>query len=406
MRDETKLAFEAIHTGIELYAQRAIALSDDIAAHPELSFEEFRTSRCFADLLRNEGFAVESPFCDLPTAFCARKGEGGARIAFLVEYDALPEIGHACGHNLHGTLSVLASLALAFALEKQNVRGEVWAVGTPAEETDGAKVLMAERGVFDDCDLAVMFHSNAVDTYVDYRSLALDGFEFTFKGKAAHAAAAPWEGRNALNALEFFLRALHMLRQHVRPEIRMAGIVTNGGSAPNVIPEEARYRLEARAPRRGELDSLMEQIFNCARGAALATQTDVSFEKFMRSFDDMLPNPTGEALLAEILNELGVSVGSSPGPMGSTDVGNVSYRCPALQPELAITSRPFMLHTREFAKATVTEEAHRALLVGAEALARLGWRVLTDASLRQRIRKDFEIQKRKALGLSERPEEG
>ena len=367
--------------------ERALDLSDHLAAHPELSGEEHETSRLFANWLEEEGFEVQRAFGGLPTAFLARKGSGGSVVAFLAEMDALPEIGHACGHNLHGTASVLAALAAAEALG--DLPGEVRVVGTPAEETDGAKVTQAASGIFDDCDLALMFHASPQETYADYRSLALDGWEFTFTGRPAHAAASPWEGRNALNGLQFFVHALDMLRQHVRPETRLGGFVLEGGQAPNIVPDRAVYRLEPRCPRRPELDALVERVFDCARGAALATGTQVSWRKFIGSFDDMLPNGPAETLMAEELTAAGFSLSPSPGPLGSTDVGNVSYRCPALQAEVSITDLPLSIHTREFARATTEPQGHDALLRGAQALGLAALRVLTDPRLREALREDF-----------------
>jgi amidohydrolase len=369
------------------------AFSDFLGHHPELPAEEFESSRRFVEVLRENGFEVEFPFLGIETAFMAKKrrGEGGV-VALLAEYDALPEIGHACGHSLHGTLSLYAGLALGQAVEETG--GEAWVVGTPAEEADGAKSPMADAGVFDGVDLAMMVHASGGTTWTDYRSLALHGYDITFRGKTAHAAAAPWDGRNALNGAKLFLVAMDMLRQQARPETRMYGIITNGGSAVNVIPDRAACRVEVRAPEKSGLDELMAQVFDCARGAAIATGTSVEWEKYLQSFDDMRPNPAAEALVKEMLEAQGFPCSPGPGAMGSTDVGNVSYRCPAIQPMMAITERPLALHTREFAEATFTPEAHDALLRGAKALAATGLRVLSDPALRERIRADFLIRDR------------
>jgi amidohydrolase len=369
------------------------AFSDHLGLNTELPGREYESSRLFVEVLRKAGFEVEFPFLGIETAFMARKKRGkGGVVALLAEYDALPEIGHACGHNLHGTMSLYAGLALGQAVEATG--GEVWVVGTPAEEADGAKGPMSDAGVFDGVDLAMMIHSSGGKSWTDYRSLALHGYDFTFRGKTAHAAAAPWEGRNALNGVKLFLLAMDMLRQHVRPETRMYGVITDGGTAVNVIPDRATCRVEARAPEKAGLDDLMEKLFDCARGAALATGTTVEWEKYLQSFDDMLPNPEAETLIKEMLEAQGFACTAGPGAMGSTDVGNVSYRCPAIQPMVAITGRNLALHTREFAEATFTEEAHDALLRATKALAATGLRVLADPSLRDRIRSVFPIRDR------------
>ncbi len=373
---------------LEEKAQEMEAFSDFLGHHPELPAEEVESSRLFVEALRKDGFEVEFPFLGIETAFMAKKkhGQGGV-VALLAEYDALPEIGHACGHSLHGTLSLYAGLALGRIVEETG--GEVWVVGTPAEEADGAKSPMADAGVFDEVDLAMMFHASGGSSWADYRSLALHGYDFTFHGRTAHAAAAPWDGRNALNGVKLFLVAMDLLRQHVRPETRMYGVITNGGSAVNVIPDLAACRVEVRAPDKRGLDDLMEQVFDCARGAALATGTTVEWARFLQSFDDMRPNQAAEALARESLETHGFSCVPGPGASGSTDVGNVSYRCPAIQPMMAITEKPLALHTRAFAAATFTPEGHDALLRGAKALAETGLRVLADPALRDRIHADF-----------------
>jgi len=369
------------------------AFSDFLGHHPELPAREFESSRLFVEVLRKNGFEVEFPFLGIETAFLAKKrrGEGGA-VALLAEYDALPEIGHACGHNLHGTLSLYAGLSLGQAVEETG--GEVWVVGTPAEEADGAKIPMAEAGVFDPVDLAMMVHASGGATWTDYRALALHGYDFVFNGRSAHSAAAPWEGRSALNGVKLFLLAMDMLRLQARPGTRMHAIITDGGSAVNIIPSRSACRVEVRAQDKAGLDELMSQVFDCARGAALATGTTVEWEKFLQSFDDMRPNPQAEALVKEMLEAQGFACTERPESMGSTDVGNVSYRCPAIQPMMAITARPLALHTVEFAEATFTDEAHDALLRGAKALSATGLRILADPSLRHRIRADFLVRDR------------
>lgn len=367
----------------------AIGLSDYLADNPELSGQEFRSSGLFADKLREYGFDVEYPFLGLPTAFFARKtsAKKGAVVAFLVEYDALPDLGHACGHNLHGTMSAYAGITLARLLD--DIGGEVWIVGTPAEETDGAKCKMADEGVFDGADLALMFHSHGGSTYTDARALAIEGYEFTFQGEPSHAAASPWTGRSAQNGVRLFFDAIDMLRLHCRDGSRIHGLITNISGATNIIPETAVCRVETRAVTRSELNAIQENVFCCARGAAVATRTEVRWERFMSSFDDILPNTAAEQMAREVLEELGVSCVDGPGALGSTDVGNVSYRCPAIQPEFAISRLPLPIHTHEFAEATKADEAHDALITGIRAMSRIGLRVMTDEDLRAKIKQEF-----------------
>ncbi|MCX7828748.1 MAG: M20 family metallopeptidase [Thermanaerothrix sp.] len=369
----------------------ACSMSDRIGDNPELGGEEFNTAREFKTVLLEGGFQLEDQLLGLKTAFAARWGQGPVRIALLAEMDALPDIGHGCGHNLHGTASVYAALALARALHPQEA--VVTLFGTPAEETQGAKAAMADAGLFDREDLALMFHCCSEINFTDYRSMAMDSLEFTFKGKTSHAAASPWEGRNALNGATLFFHALDMLRQHVKPTVRMHGIVTHGGAAPNVVPEEAKAHWYFRCPTREELNGLMERVFNCAKGCAMATETTVSWRHNETSFDHMMPNPPAEEAMGEVLKELGFKLSKGPGPSGSTDVGNVSRRCPALQPELAIWDRKVPLHTREFAETTKTPRAHETLIKGAKALCAMAIRVVFEEDLRERIRRAFLEQK-------------
>ena len=386
---------ELLYAEIDRHWRDMAEMSDSFAAEPEVSGEEFKTSRAIVDVLEKSGFDVEYPFMGIPTAFIAKKGKpgSGGKVALLVEYDALPDIGHACGHNLHGSMSVLAGLGLLPLMK--DIPGELLVVGTPAEETNGAKVEMAEKGVFDGCDFVIMIHSHCGKTIVKYRSLAMDAIEFTFKGKTSHAAAAPWEGINALNGLQLFFHAIDMLRQHVKPDVRMHGIYYEGGTAPNIVPERAKGRFYFRAPKRAYLDQIIEKVCDCARGAALATGTEVTWRNFEASFKDMLPNQAAEELLEGLFAEFGIPVTEIEGFMGSSDVGDVSYKCPAVQPEMDICGRNVEAHTREFAEATTTEIAHEALRSGAKIIARSALEVLLDEKLRERMWEDYkkEIEK-------------
>lgn len=394
-----KEIYSNIDRFISEHRNEIIELSDYIGMHPELPGKEFETSRMMAEKLKEYGLEVEYPFYNLPTAFIGKKrsAEAGAnapKIAVLVEYDALPEIGHACGHNLHGTMALYAGIALARELSSGLI-GEVWVVGTPAEEEDGAKVPMAAGGLFDECDFAIMFHAMAGTSHAEFRILALDGYEFTFTGQTSHAAASPWCGRSAQSGMRLFLDALDMLRLHMKDFCRLHPFIVSVSGATNIIPDKAVCRVETRALERPTLDALMENVFLCAKGAAMATRTEVSWGKFMGSFDDMLPNSKAETLASEVMAKHGVVCHPANQPGGSSDVGNVSYRCPAIQPLFAITSKKFDLHTREMAAATMAPEGHDALIVGAKAMADICLRVMTDDVLRKSIKDEFNERKTK-----------
>lgn len=397
---ELKDLSKTISDYVAAHSKEIIDFSDYLGTHPEISEHEYESSRLCAEKLKEHYFNVEYPFLCRKTAFMAKKSSKNAgtttpKIAIMAEYDALPEIGHACGHNLHGTMSLYAGIALGEMLSE--IDAEIWVVGTPAEETDGAKVLMAENGVFDEADLAIMFHSYGGKTFTDYRALAIDGYEFTFKGQTSHASATPWLGRSAQSGMLLFIDALNMMRLHVKDMCRIHTIVTHVSGATNIIPDKAVCRVETRAPERLELDALMESVFCCAKGAAIATRTEYESRKFMESFDDILPNLAAEALAKNTIEAFGIECTSHSTPDGSTDVGNVSHRCPAIQPEFAITKKNLDLHTREFAAATMSEEGHEALLKGTEIIAAICLRVIIDKETREKIKNEFN-ERKTALG--------
>ncbi len=369
---------------IEKRSAKARAISDDLAANPELGGQEIRSSGVMADFLKEEGFKVEIPFMDIQTAYRGIVGDNGPIVALLAEYDALPGLGHACGHCLSGSMSLLAGSALAQIAKEAG--GTIWVVGTPSEETDGAKVTMAASGLFDPVSLAMMIHASSNNSLVRYRSMAMDALEFRFRGKAAHASGSPWEGRNALNGVQLLFHALDMMRQHVKPDVRIHGIVTDGGAAPNIVPQSASAKFYFRAPSRAYLNGIMERILDCAKGAAMATQTEVSWENVEFSFDEMIPNDPAESMMESIFREMGVPFEDPTSPSGSSDVGNVSQRCPALQPELAIMDSYAAHHTVEFAQAVTTEKAHRAMELGARIMGRAAIRTWLDSDLREAMR--------------------
>lgn len=379
-----------VERAIESHWKEANEISDFMAAHPELGDQEYEASARHAAFLEARGYEVEKPFCGKETAYRGVAGSSEKpRVVLLAEYDALPEIGHACGHNVHGVMSLLAAAGLREIANELPCRIEV--VGTPAEETNGAKVSMAEEGIFDGADLAIMIHTGAGRNFVDYSCLAMDALEFTFSGKTAHAAASPWEGRNALNGVQLFFHAVDMLRQHVYPDVRIHGIVVDGGNAANIVPDRGVCRFYFRAPEREYLNELVKKIYNCARGAALATETEVSWQKYEISFDNLPKNLPARALLEEIYREEGITLTTPPKFCGSSDVGNVGHRCPALQPVLGVVDEAIAAHTREYAAfCGATQEAHESIRKGARILAKALLRVILDEPLRREIHKAFK----------------
>ena len=373
----------------------AVALCAYMAEHPELPGQEREISRKMAELLKTAGYAVEYPYCGYETAFLAVLDNGeGPSAALLAEYDALPGLGHACGHNVHGPMSLLAGLVLAEI--KEHFKGRVCVVGTPAEEADGAKTGMAAQGVFDGYDLALMFHSHTGgETQPAMNLLALGEYFFAFTGKSAHATACPWEGHNALSAARVFLDIIDAKRHAFTSDMRVNGVFTDGGRAPNIISEHAEIRMEVRAGTTARMNALLEEVYKCARAAALAFDCEAAWRPGFAPFADMIRNQPAEDAMQDILESLGMKVNPPSPAIGSSDVGNVSYCCPAIQPLLAITDEPLGLHTVEFARATTQPKAREALLIGAEALTLMTLKVLNDASLRRSIREEFENMKKR-----------
>lgn len=375
----------------------AVSLSDDLAVHPELSGQEFRSSKKIAEILTQAGYQVEYPYLDYPTGFHAVLDNGsGPSAAILVEYDALPKLGHACGHNVHGSMAVLAALALAEI--RGSFQGQVHVFGTPAEEEAGAKVGMADRGVFDGMALAAMVHScsgGACAANMDVLSLTC--YLVEFQGQSAHAAGAPWEGHSALATARKFLDLADARRECFTPDIRLNGIFTDGGKAPNVIPDRAEVRLEFRTDSAGKLKAMDEIVRKCAQGAALALDCQVSFTEGFASFADMVRVPVLEDAVLCIMDELGLAHGPVPAPAGSSDVGNVSYRCPTIQPQVSICPEFHALHTPEFEAAVTRPAAHQAIASGAKLIAALVCRALTDADFRQTLQTSWQKARSRKL---------
>ncbi len=375
---------------IENSATTILEVSHQIHANPELGYEEVYASGLLAHTLEAYGFEVETGYAGIPTAFCARKGSGkGPRVAFLAEYDALPEVGHACGHNIIATSALGAGIGLGAVVEK--IGGEVWVIGTPAEETDGAKVVMVERGAFQAVDAALMIHPHENNYYLT-ESLAMDALEVQFFGKPAHAASAPWEGINALDALILTFTGINALRQQVRPDARIHGVITRGGAAPNIIPEHTVGRFYVRAKTRSYLDELTEKVKACVKAAALATGTRFEIHNYENSFDDMVNNHIiAERMRDYFTQDLGSGLFlRAPESFGSADMGNVSHVVPAVHVLIDVANgKPLFPHTHEFQLAVVTPYADAAVIRAGKAMALTGYDLLTDPSFLQSTRKEF-----------------
>ncbi|HEY3314280.1 MAG TPA: M20 family metallopeptidase [Bacillota bacterium] len=370
-----------------------IETSDAIYRQPELGLQEVRAAARLSRLLEEHGLAVERGIGGLETSFLARKDgrRPGPKVAILAEYDALPEIGHGCGHNLIGTAAVGAGVAVASVIGE--LPGAVMVVGCPAEEgavdNAGGKVVLVDKGFFIDVDAAMMVHP-ANRTAVEGTSTSREAMEISFRGRAAHAAGAPHEGINALEAAILTFNGINALRQHLKDDVRIHGVLTKGGVAPNIVPDYSEIRLYVRANDPAYLTQTVEKVKNCARGAAMATGASVAFRKTANTYEGMRTNLALAGALQANLEALGRKVEKPDRPgSGSTDMGNVSQVVPAVHAYLGICGKAIVGHSREFAEATLTDEAHRALIDGAKALAMTVVDLLNDPALMKRVKDEF-----------------
>ncbi len=385
---------DAARDAVDARRVELLALSHAIHARPELAFEEHEAARLLVAALRGAGIEVEPGAYGLPTAFAAEFGPTGAPcVALLAEYDALPGIGHACGHNLIATAGVGAGLALA-ALGRA-LPGRVRVLGTPAEEHGCGKELMARRGAFEGVDAALMIHPAGVNL-VTMPCIAMAELEVVFRGEAAHAAAMPDRGVNALDAMMLAYQAVAALRQHIRQTERIHGIVTDGGQAPNVVPERSAGRFYVRAADTQDLAPLKARVEACFRAGALATGCAVEIAWGEADYRDIhLNDPLATAFRrnAESLGREFFPIEKLPsGIQGSTDLGNVSYRVPSIHPMLAAAPLHVTIHNPEFAKWAGSELGDAAALDGAKALAMTALDFFCDADLRRRAREAFEAR--------------
>ena len=369
-----------------------VRLSRELHADPEEGYAEHRSVRRVADLLRRRGHEVEVGTGGLDTALRCEAGSGRPHVAVLAEYDALPEIGHGCGHNIICAAGAGGFLGAAAAVPETG--GRISLVGTPAEEGGGGKEHLARAGVFDDVDAVVMLHPFAHDVAA-HPFLGRRQVEVVFHGIAAHAAAQPFMGRNALDALVAAYQGVAALRQHMPSTDRVHGIITDGGKRPNVVPERAAGLFYVRSADPGSLRDLAGRVEAIARGAAQMTGCGVELTWDVNP--PYLPIRHNSALAARWAvhqGELGRTAlprGVVPDYMtGSTDLGNLSYRVPAIHPMIALDGQNLSLHTAEFAEAAGSDTGDRAVADGAAGLALTTVDYLADAGLRRAVHEEFE----------------
>ena len=392
----------ASNSVIETSKQALFDLSKDVHAHPELNYEEYYSSNALAGFLENHDFHVERGIGGVETAFRATIPGGGGEgptIAVLAEYDALPEIGHGCGHNLIAMAAMGAALGLK--ANAQDLPGRVEIIGTPAEEGGGGKIRLIEAGIFDGVDATLSSHpfSNrtivpAVSPKGESWSLAMVGYRYMFHGRAAHAAAAPEAGINALNAVIHLFTGIDALRQHLRDDVRMHGVITDGGTAPNVVHEfaAANFMLRSRDGRYLSAE-VVGKVMQVAEGAAAMTGSRLEVEEFYPFYENVQPNLTLAQAVGSNLQALGVRlddpIPGRPGSGASTDFGNVSQVMPAYELRYAVSETPVASHTRDMCETAITDYALSSALQVAKALSLTASDLLRDATLVEAAKSEF-----------------
>ena len=390
------------NSAIETSKQVLFDLSKDVHAHPELNYQEYYSANALAGFLESHDFQVERGIGGVETAFRATVPGGagaGPTIAVLAEYDALPEIGHGCGHNLIAMAAMGAALGLR--ANAQDLPGRIEIIGTPAEEGGGGKIRLLEAGVFDGVDATLSSHPFSNRTIIpaaapkgESWSLAMVGYRYMFHGQAAHAAAAPEAGINALNAVIHLFTGIDALRQHLRDDVRMHGVITDGGLAPNVVPEfaAANFMLRSRDGRYLS-DEVVGKVAQVAEGAAAMTGARLEVEEFYPFYENVQPNVVLAQALAANAQSLGIRldepIAGRAGSGASTDFGNVSQVMPAFELRYAVSETPVASHTRDMCATAVTDFALSSALQVSKALSLTASDLLRDITLVEAAKSEF-----------------
>jgi len=376
-----------VKRSIQSQRERLIQLSVDIHDNPESGFKEEKAATWLTSYLEDGGFHVERGVAGLPTAFRAIYGQESPRIALLAEYDALPKIGHGCGHNIIGVSAVGAGVASKHIIDR--LGGSVVVMGTPGEEVLGGKIDMVKAGAFKEVDVAMIVHPDTRNMPTE-EALAASTLEVEFFGRPAHAAGQPHKGINALDAMVLAFTAINSLRQHIRGDARIHGIITDGGEAPNIVPAHSAATFLVRALDDDYLAELKDRVLNCFRGASVASGARLEYRWKNRPYAPMKNNMTLAGLFRQNLESLGRNVEDFDprSGLGSTDMGNVSQVVPSIHPTIAIAPHEVLLHTPEFAAATVSEAGHSGLLDAAKAMAMTAVDILQPGTI-DKIRQEF-----------------
>lgn len=381
-----------LQNNIKRNADALKQLSLRIHSTPELGFEETQAVKWLSKYMQNNGFTIVKNIAGLKSAFQASYGKDKPIIAFIGEYDALPDLGHACGHNLIATASAGAAVAAKSLIDKYG--GQILFIGTPAEELFGGKIIMAERGIFDELDVAMMVHpKSGVDTATT-KSLACITLYVEYFGKEAHAAAEPQKGRNALDAMVIAYTAISTLRQHIESTARIHGIIVEGGKATNIVPGYSSGNFLIRASDLDYLNELKERVLDCFRSGELATGAKLKYRWDPIAYEPLKNNTTLGNLFLNNMKNLGRQIvfEDTEQSFGSTDMGNVSQRVPSLHGFIQIAPKDVIGHTKEFACSAASEKGLNSMLDAAKALAMTAADLLSTPDLIQRVKQDFKSQ--------------
>lgn len=391
MFDITEIKNE-INNYVDSISAELIDLSQKIHSNPELCYQEYKASSWLSDYLCQKGFCVAKPIAGLETAFKSEfsKGEYKFNIGILAEYDALPMLGHACGHNIICTSAVGAFLSIAHVMNKYGVEGKVTLIGTPAEEGGMGKAKLIEAGEFNDIDCAIMMHPTSGVTRIAGRCLASHTFNISYKGKPAHAASRPHEGVNALDAANIFFHAVSCLRQQVTSDARMHGIITEGGDAANIIPQHVKVQYMIRAFDNNYLESLRTRVINCIKAGAIATGCEVDVDEnegckarsYSTSFGELCRNNF------KLLNENVID--GYPDDFGSTDFGDVSQIMPTCNPYVTINNVRISSHTEQFRDLAISKSGERAIILSSKAMSYTIADMITDETKIENIISEFK----------------
>jgi len=381
-----------VGAAIDAMSAELLGLSHAIHGEPELALEEFKAAKRLSDAVEGHGIQVQREAFGLKTAFAAEFGKAaGPNVAILSEYDALPGIGHACGHNIIATSAYGAAMALA-KLNGQ-LPGRVRYMGTPAEERFGGKEMMAREGAFEKVDAAMMMHPSNLNI-VTMPCIAISEVEVVYHGLSAHASAMPYRGLNALDAVVTAYQSIAQLRQHIKPTERIHGIITEGGLAANIVPERAACRFYVRAADAHELKPLKARVHACFEAGALATGCKAEIHWGITDYLDLKTNwPMAEAYKknAQKLGRDFFPIEHIPaGFAGSTDMGNVSHRVPSIHPMLAVAPPNVIIHNPEFARWAASDQGDLAVLDGAKSLAFTAIDLMCDAQLMKTVKADYD----------------